>query len=517
MILPWLVLVPVIGGLLCWRGAVWGGSVPRWIALVSMALVVGMVLYLWLAGDYSLSHLAPGAAPAWQYEFRAPWIPSFGISLHLGVDGLSIVMLLMASGLGLAAVVCSWTEVQHNPGVFYLNLLWNLAGSIGVFMALDLFLFYSLWEMMLVPLYFLIALWGQNAPTGRGRIYAANQFFIFAQASGLMLLFSVISLVVIHYHETGLLSFDYDVLKTTQLSWEAEWLLMLGFFIPFAVKLPVVPLHGWLADTHAHAPTAGSVDIAGILIKTAAFGMLRFALPLFPHASREFAPVATVIGLVAIYYGAVLACSQFDVKRLVAYINISSMGFVLIAIYSGSVMAMQGAILQMLAHALSAAALFILWGELYRRLRTRDLRRMGGLWSRIEVLPGLALFFVAASLGLPATGNFIGEFLILLGVYRTDPITAVIAAGGGVLALVYSLRLFQLAFFGSGPAGGDTSSLAGPQVRELTLIGSLAIALLVLGLYPQPALNLTRGSVIAVQRTVTPDMGAQASDAVRAP
>jgi NADH-quinone oxidoreductase subunit M len=261
-------------------------------------------------------------------------------------------------------------------------------------------------------------------------------------------------------------------------------------------------MHVWLPDTHAHAPTAGSVDVAGILIKTAAFGLLRFTLPLFPHASQEFAPVTIVIGLIGIYYGAILACSQYDIKRLVAYINVSNMGFILIAIYSGNIIAMQGAVLQMVAHALSAGALFIICGELYKRLRTRDLRNMGGLWSRIRFLPGMALFFAVASLGLPGTGNFIAEFLILLGVYKTAPSIAIIAAGSGVLAVVYSLRMVQLAFFGPGQGKGSDNPLPKLNGREIALISSLALLLLGVGLYPQPALDLTITPVTVIHHTM---------------
>ncbi len=500
MMLPWLILIPWIGGLLCWQVGTRSPNLPRWIATISMAVVLMLVLLLWMGGDYSLSGL-PEAQPVWQQEFRAPWIESFGVSFHLGVDGLSVVMLLLAASLGLASVVCSWREVQHNPGVFYLNLLWNLGATLGVFLALDLFLFFCFWEMMLVPIFFLIALWGYNPPQDKGRIYAANQFFIFAQTSGLLLLFSIIGLVLAHYHETSVLSFDYDVLRTTKLTLLAEWILMLGFFIPFAVKLPVFPLHAWLPDAHAHAPTAGSVDIAGILIKTGAYALLRFTLPLFPRASQAFAPIAMTLGLAGIYYGAILACVQDDVKRLVAYINVSSMGFVLIALYAANTLALQGAVLQMLAHALSSGALFILFGQLYERLHTRDLRDMGGLWSRLSFLPGAALFFALASLSLPGTGNFVSEFLILLGVYKTAPMVAVAAAGSLVLAVVYSLRLVQLAFFGP-PHDKYPEVLVNPNVRELAMAGTFVVLLLALGLSPQPLLDLPLASLTRIHHTL---------------
>ncbi len=289
-------------------------------------------------------------------------------------------------------------------GFFHLNLMWILGGVIGVFLALDLFMFFFFWEMMLVPMYFLIALWGHSSSDGKKtRIYAATKFFIFTQASGLIMLVAILGLVLVNFNNTGVITFNYADLLKVQMSKTTEYVLMLGFFIAFAVKLPVVPFHSWLPDAHAQAPTAGSVDLAGILLKTAAYGLLRFALPLFPNASAEFAPIAMTLGLIGIFYGAFLAFAQTDIKRLIAFSSVSHMGFVLIGIYSGSQLALQGAVIQMLAHGLSAAALFILSGQLYERLHTRDMREMGGIWSRIAYLPAISLFFAAASLGLPGT------------------------------------------------------------------------------------------------------------------
>jgi len=315
------------------------------------------------------------------------------------------------------------------------------------------------------------------------------------------MLVAILALVLLHHDATGEFTFSYVRLLDTPLAPRWEWLLMLGFFIAFAVKMPVVPLHGWLPDAHSQAPTAGSVDLAGILLKTAAYGLLRFALPLFPHASLEFAPIAMTLGVVGIIYGALLAFAQTDIKRLVAYTSISHMGFVLIAIYSGSQLALQGAVVQMLAHGLSAAALFILCGQLYERLHTRDLREMGGLWTRLRYLPALMLFFAVASLGLPGTGNFIGEFLILLGSFQVAPLLTLCASVGLVLASVYSLILVQRACFGeprkaSGP-------LASMSARESGIILLLVGLLLLLGLYPQPVLDTAHGAVLGVQHWFT--------------
>lgn len=507
MSLPWLIFIPLLGGLLCWLSEQAGRGAPRWIALVSMLAMTALAVQLMLQGDYSLPASVNGTS-YWQEEYRLPWIPSMGISFHLGMDGLSLAMVLLTGGLGLAAVLCSWREIQKNVGFFYLNLLWNLGGVVGVFLALDLFLFFFFWEVMLVPMYFLIALWGHNSPDGKGRIHAANKFFIFTQASGLLLLMAIIGLVLMAYRQNGILSFDYDVLRHTTMKPAVEFVLMLGFFIAFAVKMPVLPVHSWLPDAHAQAPTAGSVDLAGVLLKTAAYGLLRFVLPIFPNASQEFAPVAMWLGVAGIFYGAVLACAQNDIKRLVAYTSISHMGFVLVGIYSGTLLSLQGVVIQMLAHGLSAGALFILCGELYERLHTRDLRLMGGLWSRIAWLPAFSLFFAAASLGLPGTGNFVGEFMILLGSFAAAPVVVAAATAALILAAVYSLLMVQRAFFG--PAQSDTV-LEGLTAREIGVVLSLAGLLLWLGVYPQPVLDLTASVMTNIQQIYSADAGAAAS------
>ena len=492
MMLLWILLAPFIGGLLCWQTERFGKQLPRWIALLSVGVSLALCIMIWWQGNFVSP--APGAGP-WSAEFQAQWIPRFGISFHLAVDGLSLLMVTLAGLLGVLAVLCSWNEIGERVGFFHLNLLWILGGVIGVFLALDLFLFFFFWEMMLVPMYFLIALWGHRASDGRTRIQAATKFFIYTQVSGLIMLVAILGLVLVHYQQSQILTFNYEDLLNTRMNRQIEMLLMLGFFIAFAVKMPIVPLHGWLPDAHSQAPTAGSVDLAGILLKTAAYGLLRFCLPLFPHASAEFAPIAMGLGLLGIVYGAVLAFSQTDIKRLIAYTSVSHMGFVLIAIYAGTELALQGAVVQMVAHGLSAAALFILCGQLYERLHTRDLRLMGGLWGQIRYLPAVMLFFAAASLGLPGTGNFVGEFMILLGSFAKAPIVTMIATFGLVLAAVYSLIMVQRACFG--PVKEDRS-LAALGGREFGILLLLAGLLILLGLYPQPVIDTASGSVQSI-------------------
>lgn len=489
MILFWLVLIPFLGGLLCWQAERWGGQAPRWIALATMLFVLLSSLVLWASGDFSV----PGTGESqWLLEWRVPWIPRFGIEVHLALDGLSLILVALTGLLGALAVLCSWNEIVERVGFFHLNLLFVLGGVVGVFLALDLLLFFLFWEVMLVPMYFLIALWGHSGPKGQSRIRAATRFFIYTQASGLLMLVAILGLVFVHFSNTGEITFSYGALLNADVPDNVALWLMLGFFIAFAVKLPVVPFHGWLPDAHSQAPTAGSVDLAGILLKTAAYGILRFAIPLFPEQSQAFAPVAMALGLVGIIYGAVLACGQQDIKRLIAYASISHMGFLLIALYSGSELAIQGAIVIIVAHAFSSSALFILSGQIYERVHTRDMRLMGGLWSRIPVLPGFTLFFLAASLGMPATANFIGEFMVLFGTFRSAPVVVAIASVGLVLAAIYSLLMMQRVHFGREYRQGR---LAGPDAREYGMMLLLLGLTLAVGLNPQPLLDTTASIV----------------------
>ncbi|GAB2710190.1 NADH-quinone oxidoreductase subunit M [Halomonas garicola] len=496
MILVWLIVIPFVGGLFCWQAERLGSRATRLIALATMLCELLIALWLWTQLDFQLP-ATDGSSTQWAIEYRLPWITRFGIDIHLALDGLSLVLIALTGFLGVLAVLCSWNEIVRRIGFFHLNLLWILGGVVGVFLAIDLFLFFFFWELMLVPMYFLIALWGHSGSKGSTRIGAAIKFFIYTQASGLLMLVAILGLVFAHHANTGEYSFSYAVLKETTLSPTLAFWLMLGFFIAFAVKLPVIPLHGWLPNAHAQAPTAGSVDLAGILLKTAAYGMLRFALPLFPEASQAFAPVAMGLGLLGIFYGAVLACGQRDIKRFVAYTSIAHMGFVLIGIYAGTPLALQGVVVLMVAHAFSAAGLFILSGQLYERLHTRQINEMGGLWGRLGSLPGFYLFLIAASLGMPTTANFVGEFMVLFGTFAIAPWVVALASVGLVLAAVYSLLLMQRVHYG--PPKDDTP-LKGLDPREFCMLLGIIALILWVGLYPQPLLDTTGASMGEIHR-----------------
>ena len=510
LILPALILVPFIAGFVCWLVDKLDQHLPRWIALIGMLVTLGLTLALWQSGQF---HYELGArVPTWSAEFNLPWIQTLGINIHLAIDGLSLLMVGLTALLGVLAVGCSWGEIQKNVGFFHLNLLWSLGGVIGVFLAVDLFLFFFFWEMMLVPIYFLIALWGHRGADGKSRVYAATKFFLYTQIAGLIMLIGILGLVVYGYMMTGSIGFDYNYLLAVANTLDQQapavaYAFMICMFIGFAVKLPVFPLHGWLPDAHAQAPTAGSVDLAGILIKTAAYGLLRFVIPFFPASSAQFADIAIIFGLIGIFYGAWCAYQQTDMKRLLAYTSISHMGFVLLAIYAGNILTYQGLMIMMLAHGLSSAALFIMSGQVYERLHTRDLRLMGGLRGQLQYLPFFLMFFVAALVGIPGLGNFIGEFLILMGSFNKYPAFTIIAAVSLVFAGLYGLILIHKALFGE-PNPEQKQHYVQPlkdlNLRELVILMVCLIGLVWLGLYPQTFLDVSHSSMQWLANSYSP-------------
>ncbi|MEY4643084.1 MAG: NADH-quinone oxidoreductase subunit, partial [Pseudomonadota bacterium] len=438
MILVWLMLILFAGGIGAWLSERGGEGNPRVIALCAILLDLFLVIMMLVApeaiGLSSDAVAQMGQTGDWLVLYQADWIPRFGVSFIFGVDGLSLLMVALTVFLGLMALGAAWGEVHERSGFFYFNLLWTLAGVIGVFTALDLFLFFFFWEVMLIPMYFIIAIWGHE-----NKEYAAMKFFIFTQVSGLLMLLCILVLAYYHYLDSGALSFSYFDLLGTELPETMGMWIMLGFFIAFATKLPAVPFHNWLPDAHSQAPTAGSVILAGVLLKTGAYGLIRFTVPLFPEESLAFAPVAMGLGVVSILYTAVVAFGQNDLKRLIAYTSVSHMGFVLLGVYAWNAQALQGAVMTMLAHGFSAAALFMLAGGIQHRIHTRDMDKMGGFWGVAPKMGFMAMFFTVAAVGMPGLGNFIGEFLVLLGSFRVNVMTTAFAALGLVVAAIYSL------------------------------------------------------------------------------
>jgi NADH-quinone oxidoreductase subunit M len=482
MILIYLIGILITGAFLAWitgkRNPFW----PRAISLVSLSTDLVLITLFILRS-------APSDRD-WLVDIRLEWIPAFGISLHLALDGLSLVMIILTFFLGILSVIISWKEIYSKVGFFHFNLLLILAGITGVFLSLDLFLFYFFWELMLVPMYLLIGIWGHE-----NRTAASNKFFLYTQASGLLMFIAIIALFILHGHSTGVYSFDYNDLLGTEMAGSTAMLIMLGFLAAFLVKLPVVPLHNWLPDAHTEAPTAGSLILAALLLKTGAYGLLRFIVPLFPHESVRFAPIGMSLGVIGVLYGAKLAFAQTDIKRIVAYTSVSHMGFVILGVFSFNELAYQGVIVQMIAHGISTGALFILVGQLYERIHTRDIDKMGGLWENTPVMGAMGLIFAMASLGLPGLGNFVSELLILAGAFKANALMSCLASLGLVAATMYSLRIVQKVFLGNRNTDWKIPDL---NIREKAVMASLVLVIVWLGLFPQPVLNTAKPALLKI-------------------
>jgi NADH-quinone oxidoreductase subunit M len=491
MMLVWLIIIPAVGGLVAWLFGRTGDRWPRWISLIAFAIDLLLVLLLWAEHSGEVGFTANGA---WLVEIQAPWITSLGVGFHLAMDGISLLLVMLSCFLGMMATIASWTEIKERVGLFYLTLTWTVAGIIGVFVALDLFLFYFFWELMLIPMYFVIALWGHE-----NRAYASIKFFLFTQVGGLLMFLGIVGIYFVHGRQTGIYTFDYSELLGTSMSPNTALLFMLAFLAAFLVKLPALPFHTWLPDAHTEAPTGGSVILAGLLLKTGAYGIMRFAIPLFPGAALQIGPWAMAVGVAGVIYGAVLAFAQTDLKRLVAYTSVSHMGFVLLGIFAWNELALQGVIIQILCHGISTGALFMLVGSLQERIGTRDTQRMGGLWGVAPRSGGAMLFFALASLGLPGMGNFVGEFLILLGAYKVSVPLTVIATAGLIVSTVYALWMIQRALYGPDKEGWKIPDLS---LREMAAMAAMMLAILWLGLYPRPFIDTAGHGLDQIQKAV---------------
>lgn len=494
MQLVWIITTLFLGGVFA---GVSGRFVPassKWVTLLTLVVTAALTWPLICAPELQSSIVA--GQSAWLEAIQWQWIPRFGITFLLAADGISVVLIAMTVFLGFIALFSAWDEIQQRCGFFYFNFLWTLAGVVGIFAALDLFLFFVFWEVMLIPMFLIIVIWGHE-----DRHYAALKFFIYTQVSSLLLLLAMLALVFIHWQQSGSITFSWFELLGTKTEGAMGMLLMLGFFIAFLVKLPGVPVHNWLPDAHTQAPTPGSVILAGVLLKTGAYGLLRFIIPLFPEAALAFTPYALVLGVISVLYAAKMAFAQNDIKRLIAYSSISHMGFVTLGIFSWNAFALQGTLLQMVAHGLSSAGLFALAGAIQHRLHTRALDQMGGMWSQAPRMAAIALFFSVAALGLPGLGNFVGEFLVLLGAFQGHPVAAVLAGLGMVVAPVYALMMLQKSFFGSQSKAFSkhTGALLDFNARELFMMGILVAGLIAMGFFPRIITLFTNDALLGLQ------------------
>ncbi len=418
-----------------------------------------------------------------QFAVRTPWIPGLGISYHLGVDGISVLLILLTTILTPIAVLSSWNSVEHRLKGFMISLLVLETGMLGVFVSLDLFLFYLFWEVMLIPMYFLIGIWG-----GINRIYAAIKFVLFTMFGSLLMLVAIVALVILNYQATGLYSFELAQYYNLAISPTAQSWLFAAFALAFLIKVPIFPFHTWLPDAHVQAPTAGSVILAGVLLKMGTYGFLRYCIPMFPNAFDSYVPIIAVLSLIGIIYGALVAMVQKDVKSLVAFSSVAHMGFVMIGMVALNDQGVQGSVLQMLNHGISTGALFLIVGMIYERRHTRMIEDFGGIF---KVMPIYATFFMIvtlSSIGLPGTNGFVGEFLILIGTFKFNVTYAVIATFGIVLAAAYMLWMFQRVVWGKleNPAN---EKLVDINVREWVVLTPLVILIFWIGLYPKTFLE----------------------------
>jgi NADH-quinone oxidoreductase subunit M len=391
-----------------------------------------------------LVHGFAASTAAYQFEELRAWIPSPLIRYHLGVDGISLFLVLLTTFLTPVAMLASWKSDENRTQGFYITLLVLETGMVGVFVSLDLFLFFLFWEAMLIPMYFLIGIWGHER-----RIYAALKFILYTMLGSILMFVAMVWL----YELTGTFELPriQELLTTGQvaLPYTTELLLFGAFFLAFAIKVPLFPLHTWLPDAHTEAPTAGSVVLAGVLLKMGTYGMVRFCVPLFPEAAHRAAPYVAVLAIIGILYGALVAMVQTDLKRLVAYSSVSHLGFVVLGIFAFTPTALQGALYQMINHGVSTGALFVLVGTLYDRRHTHEIREFGGLATPMPVLAALFLFVSLSSAGLPMLNGFVGEFLILLGTFERHTAWASWAAAGIIFSAVYLLWAYQRVFFGT--------------------------------------------------------------------
>lgn len=505
--LLWLVFLPVIGGFIGWLCQVFLQRIVvstdvqlRWQRLPIMVAFTTILITLILAIILWANAINVEPDSSWSKEVNYDWIPLLGIHFHLLLDGLSLVVITSTLFIVLLVIIYSSKENLNNLGLFYLCVLFMTSAIMMLFVITDLFLMFFFWEAVAIPIYFLISLWGRRDLNSQ-RFNGANKFLIYTQISSLLMLISIVSLALINWNLTGQWTFDYQILTKTPISSNTEFLLMLGFLAAFLIRIPLVPFHNWFIEAHIESSTSGSMMISGLLLNTATFGLLRFVIPLFPNASLAIMPVISILAMFTVFYAALLAFNQTDIKKLIAYIHIALMGFVTTIIYSGSVIAFQGVVIQMIAINLAIVGMFMISGLLAECYLTRNINQFIGLKEQVKYLSSFTLFFMLAVLGIPGTANFVGNYMMLLGSYTSYSYYTILLVIGLLLLSISLIIRMQPIFYGIVDKVDVTKHFL--SKKDILLLSSVLIVLIFIGLYPKIVLDISYSTVNQTQQYIT--------------
>jgi NADH-quinone oxidoreductase subunit M len=490
-----ILFTPLAGALLLLLVNKENENAIKWIAntVAFIGFVISVPLWFWFNPQQA----------DFQFVERAPWIPSIGAEYFLGVDGLSTLLILLTTMMGFIAILSSWNAIHERTKEYYIFLLVLQTGMLGAFMALDFLLFFLFWEVMLVPMYFLIGIWGSA-----NRLYSAIKFFLYTLVGGVIMLLGILALYFYAHSVTGVYSFDLTMFHKLNIPYDLQWWLFLAFFLGFAVKVPMFPFHTWLPDAHTDAPTAGSVILAAVMLKMGTYGFLRFSLPILPEATRHFVPMMVLLSIIGIVYGALVALAQKDWKRLVAYSSVSHMAMVMLGMFALNPVGITGSIIQQLNHGISTGGLFLLVGVVYERRHTREISEYGGLSKVMPVYAAIFLIMTMSSIGLPTLNGFVGEILILQGVFVANKVWAFFAGSGVVLGAAYMLYLYQRTMFGK-IENPKNERLLDLSHREFATFAPLLILAVWMGLYPAPFLRRLEMSVRHIVGRVNPQYEAK--------
>ncbi|MCU1385191.1 MAG: proton-translocating NADH-quinone oxidoreductase, chain [Acidobacteria bacterium] len=498
-----ILFTPLAGALLLLLVNKQNENAIRWIANVTafIGFVISVPLWFWYE---------PHGAQ-FQFQDRLPWIPSIGADYFIGIDGLSTLLILLTTMMGFIAILSSWNAITERVKEYYIFLLVLQSGMLGAFMALDFMLFFLFWEVMLVPMYFLIGIWGSA-----NRLYSAIKFFLYTLVGSVIMLLGILALYFAFHAQTGVYTFDITQWQQFGFATNLQWWVFLAFFCGFAVKVPMFPLHTWLPDAHTDAPTAGSVILAAVMLKMGTYGFLRFSLPILPEGTRAFVPMMVTLSIIGIVYGSLVALAQKDWKRLVAYSSVAHMAMVMLGMFALNPVGLTGAIIQQLNHGISTGGLFLLVGVVYERRHTREIAEYGGLSKVMPVYAAIFLVMTMSSIGLPTLNGFIGELLILQGVFVANKWWAAFAGSGVVLGAAYMLYLYQRTMFGK-IENPKNERLLDLSHREFATFAPLLVLAVWMGIYPAPFLRRLESSVQHIIMRVNPQYAAKYAECNPAP